>query len=523
MPNIVKNSHFYDGNKCRIKAIGLVVLSGLLFCAGWHQSFTFFFLGIAFVPLLFLEDAFHQQPASTLYLYCFASFLFFIGCTAYWLAKFSLFGTLTVWIIQAALWAFVFTAFHLTKKRFGTQVGYLAFVAYFMGFEYYNLCIDWGWAWTNLGNGLAAFSRGIQWYQYTGIGGGTLWILLLNLCVFKLLKKWHLSQPVFKKEWITLLLLWLLPIAISYMSYWNYQFPYKSLKDSVCIIQPNVNSYQNKLDALNAENLTKQIKHIKPLLEQIESQTFDLMILPETFFPFVANIDSAVHHPANFLKPYLKADGKLVFGMYLTDNKNQKYNAAVGIDNNENFNYHIKKRLVPGVEFLPLMKDNKKAFHKKYYTKPNEGILGNKDLEYPAAICYESVFGADLAKQSLIKNKAILILTNDGWFDGTSLIQQHLNIAGLRAIENRRYVIRAANSGISAILNHYGKVEKYLPNEEAGILEFAVPKTFHQPTFYQKYPDILYRIFTLVAIILLLYTLVAKYTRNFKFKKLGIR
>jgi len=209
--------------------------------------------------------------------------------------------------------------------------------------------------------------------------------------------------------------------------------------------------------------------------------------------------------------------------MYLTNNKNQKYNAAVRVDKKDNYQYHLKKRLVPGIEYLPLHKDSEKAFHKKYYTKPDKEILANESLSYPTAICYESVFGADVAKQSLGKNKAILILTNDGWFDNTTLIKQHLNIAKLRAIENRRYIIRAANSGISCVINHYGEVVKHLPNTKAGSIEYVVPKAFNQTTFYQQYPDILYRIFSLLAIILLLYTLVANNTNNFKFKKLGIR
>ena len=73
------------------------------------------------------------------------------------------------------------------------------------------------------------------------------------------------------------------------------------------------------------------------------------------------------------------------------------------------------------------------------------------------------------------------------------------------------------------MINHYGFVEQYLPNMEAGVLNYAVPKAFHQATFYQKYPDMVYRIFSLVAIILLLYTLVAQFTHNFKFKRLGFQ
>jgi len=216
-----------------LKTLGLVCLSSILFCSGWHQGLTFFFLSVAFIPLLFLEDTFQQKSSGSfyvLYIYTFVAFLLFISCTTYWLAQYSLFGALTIWVIQAALWALVFTVFHLTKKQFGSQVGYLAFVAYFMAFEYYNLCVDWGWAWTNVGNGLAAFTKGIQWYQFTGIAGGTLWILLLNIGVYELIKKGYFKQPIFKKQTLALIALFILPIGISYALLWHYQFPKKMSK-----------------------------------------------------------------------------------------------------------------------------------------------------------------------------------------------------------------------------------------------------------------------------------------------------
>lgn len=524
------------------KNVGLVGLSGLLFCAGWHQPYTFFCLSFAFVPLLFLQDTFEDKQQvnysvigifNTSGIYIFIAFLIFVSFTNYWLAYYSLFGALGIWIIQAVLLCLVFSLFQLTQKHFGNRLSYLAFVAYYMAFEYYNLTVDWAWPWTNLGNSLASNTAFIQWYEFTGIGGGSLWILLFNLNIFLMLKKWRTSQSISKKAGLTLVGLILLPVLISLALLKHHQFPSKNIKERVAIIQPNINSYEYKLNGFSKENLNKQINIIQPLLKTIKNQTFDCLLLPETVFPYVADIDSIFHHPANFLKPYLKPEGRIIFGMYLKNEQNtlgvlntqntQKYNAAVSINSRDSFQYHIKNHLVPGVEYLPFYKNKEKAFHKKYYTKPNKEILMTKGLDHPTAICYESIFGSDLAQQSRNKNKAILILTNDGWFDKSTLIQQHQNIAKLRAIENRRYVLRSANSGISSIINHYGKVKKELPNVEAGIIQQSIPKAFHTQTFYQKYPDILYRIFSLIALILLLYTLVAQFTHNFKFKKLGIK
>lgn len=404
------------------------------------------------------------------------------------------------------------------------MVGNLAFVSFYLGFEYLTVNTNCFWPWLNLGNGLAGNISIIQWYEFTGVAGGSLWILLVNLLIFKILKRWFEDQTVFKKSIATLFAILTISVALSYwLGFAN--IPIKYLKDKIAIVQPNVNSYQYKLTELSNRNKQVAKDHILSLSNSLEDNSFDYIVLPETTFPTVFNLEDEVINSTStaFLKKYLKPNGQLIYGAYATNNQQQKFNVSV-FKSKANHSFHIKQKLVPGVEVMPFVgnysNSNASSFEKKYYSSFSK-YKHETQKKFPTAICYESIFGNELAAQSSYKNKPVIIITNDGWFNNTNLIQQHLNIAKLRAIENRRFVVRSANSGISAIINNTGKIVEHLPNNKAGIIEAYVPQKHLKKTFYQKYTDIVYRIGALVSLILLLYIFVANFTNNFKFKKLG--
>jgi len=488
------------------------------------------------VPLLFIQDDFlkTKQPNYQLLQLVFVAFLLFTSIATYWLAKYSLTGAITVWLYHALCLSAIFMLFHTACNFFGKMVGYLAFVSFYLGFEYLTINTNCFWPWLNLGNGLAGQTALIQWYEYTGVAGGSLWILLVNLLLFFIIKRWLAAEKINKKIVVTLFLMIFVPVMLSYwLGFARTLIKYQ--KDRIAIIQPNVNSYQYKLTELSSQDEQIAKDHILPLLENLEEGVYDYIVLPETTFPRVFNLveDNIGPSPVEFLKKYLKPPGQVVFGAYATDNDNQKFNVVV-FENVGDRSFHIKQNLVPGVEMIPFTGNffsNKNTdFEKKYYNSFSKTDFKTEN-NFLTAICYESVFGNELATQASYKNKPIIIMTNDGWFDNTSLIQQHLNLAKLRAIENRRFVVRSANSGISAVISNTGKVVKHLSNNEAGIIEALVPqkhltkplKNTIKNTLYQKYTDVIYRVAALISLILLLYLFVATFTNNFKFKKLGIK
>jgi len=114
------------------------------------------------------------------------------------------------------------------------------------------------------------------------------------------------------------------------------------------------------------------------------------------------------------------------------------------------------------------------------------------NLKLGPVICYESIYGEFVTEY--VRNGAhfLTIITNDAWWGNTAGHKQLLSYARLRAIENRRDIVRSANTGISAIINAKGEITDKLPYDFKGVLKgkFA-PK--ERITFYTKYGDYIAR------------------------------
>jgi apolipoprotein N-acyltransferase len=109
-------------------------------------------------------------------------------------------------------------------------------------------------------------------------------------------------------------------------------------------------------------------------------------------------------------------------------------------------------------------------------------------VQYAPVICYESVFGEYVTDYVKKGANVICIITNDAWWGNTAGYKQHFEYAKLRAIENRRYVARSANTGISGFIDDEGKtIQKTKWNEEIAIN--GKVKVNYEITFYTKYGD----------------------------------
>src|SRR5690606_32632102 len=100
-------------------------------------------------------------------------------------------------------------------------------------------------------------------------------------------------------------------------------------------------------------------------------------------------------------------------------------------------------------------------------------LLRTKNIAMAAAICYEIVF-QDLVASSATEANMILTLSNDVWFGDSIAPHQHLQMARLRAIENRKPVVRSTNDGVSAVIDHRGRITATMPQFIAGTLDAEV-------------------------------------------------
>ena len=132
-------------------------------------------------------------------------------------------------------------------------MGYSALISFWMLFEFIHLNWQLSWPWLSLGNVFAAHPEWIQWYEFTGVSGGTLWILLSNVLVYEIIQSIRLKH-LLSKTLIKISILLLMPLLFSFFNLFYYlQHTSKSIaQHNVVIVQPNIDPFQ-KFDAKNSQ------------------------------------------------------------------------------------------------------------------------------------------------------------------------------------------------------------------------------------------------------------------------------
>jgi len=246
------------------KILLLSVFSGLLLSLPWlvsGQSWTLFF---AFCPLLFAEDQICKQKdarLSQVFLPAFIAFLIWNLLSTWWIAYVSVAGMFMIAALNSILMASVWWGRQLVNRKFGEVSASFSLVVFWIGFEFlmHNQSIPWPWL--TLGNGFANSVKIIQWYEYTGVLGGSFWVLLTNLLIWSVIKTYRNSGFSIDtlKRTIGLILLVFVPVLGSLYLYSNYSE--KGNSQDVIIVQPNIDPYTEKF-AISPDLQINKIKKI---------------------------------------------------------------------------------------------------------------------------------------------------------------------------------------------------------------------------------------------------------------------
>ncbi|MEL6143499.1 MAG: hypothetical protein AAFU67_18005, partial [Bacteroidota bacterium] len=217
----------------------LATLAGFLLGFGYPGYLPApFLLVTAFVPLLILQRRLRINGASNkmVFFYGFHSFLLFNVLATYWVTNTAFGPGLFAVTVNSFLMCIPWMLFHFATKSI-PKVAYLSLPVYWISFEWFHYNWELNWPWLTLGNGFAQFPSLVQWYEYTGVLGGSLWIWLINLLIFFLLT---LSSPEQSNRKFSLYTLGtiLLPIVFSLIRYTTYSVP-EGNTISVAVIQPN--------------------------------------------------------------------------------------------------------------------------------------------------------------------------------------------------------------------------------------------------------------------------------------------
>ena len=479
------------------------LISGLFFFISWppNLSFLVFFIFFSFIPLFLIERDLNRKNKSIFWILPFSYFTFFIFnfSTTFWVEKSEpaiigegLFAVLCNSLFMATTFLLYCIFCKYIVKYFSNyfRVKFLrlfVFSAFWIGFELLHMNWDLNWPWLTLGNVFSDNPMLIQWYSYTGVLGGTVWILILNYVFFQTYLNFPYKNRLTLKDHLILVILFFLPFSFSVVMYYNFYDEGDGI--NVLVTQPNIDPHD--LQVFDPA-------YIYDLINDNLNDSIDYVIFPESFFPHESYYK---YLTTPFFKKHKNTN--FIFGAQVKRGI-EKYNSAIQLHfdelNGENLQYHYKSKLVPGPELTPFSSSLKPlldftglSLQLGGLTKGSSAnVFYSADSLYCVApiICYESIFPSYV--RSFVKKGAqvIFIITNDGWWGDSKGRVQHNSYARIRSIETRRYVVRSANTGISSVIDPKGNFLYKMEHNMKGSFVQKIP-FLNDKTFYVKYGNIL--------------------------------
>ena len=523
-----------------LRRFAAVILSVILLAPGWLGVSGFTLLA-GFVPLLWISSSYDDSRRAWWHMAGWAALTFALWniATIWWIWNATPVGPVAATLASTTMNMIAFMLFHTVSKKAHKALAYVTLVAAWITTEYWYTVGDFSWPWLILGNAFSHEVWAVQWYEYTGVFGGSLWVLVCNILLFEALRSRSLRKGIATALCIVL------PVGASLIIRAAWRMPDEG-SVTVSIIQPNVDCY----DKFHGDD-ARQERNIIDLLDQVPAGA-QFILLPETAVPgyydepalsdmwtgspdragdfWVELADSLrSRHPeallitgANTLRHYAagtqtETARRESFGTGYYD----IFNSAVGLDSAGRAQIHHKGRLVIGVENTPTWVFDVMRFLVidlgGTLGQIGRGVHGSafehNGVRVGPAICYEGLYGdfyGDFVRRGA---QFMAIISNDGWWGDTPGYRHLFSISRLRAIEHRRAIARSANTGQSGFISPRGDVGETLGWEERGVITARVPLVSEE-TFYTRYGDYLARTAQYVLLLSVLYFIAYRVKRK---------
>jgi apolipoprotein N-acyltransferase len=501
----------------------LVITSGLLTVAAFPPSSLGFLAYFGLVPLLlfFERNNFHHGFK---YGYLFG-FTINLGIL-YWLALNK--GTEWYWAFISMVAAVMFLGLNYgvigllistIGKRMGKLAGIWMFPMIWTAVEYIRSFGKLGFTWNNLCYTQTKATQLIQFSSILGPQGVTFWIVTINVLIYYIL----FHKPKGKKllTYMTVLILFfLIPevYGLSVLRKGRENLEPKR-KVHVGIIQPNVDPNEKWVQESFEENMNL----LHNLTDSVASVPLDLVIWPESATPTYlrrnnyGTFDSIMNHIS-------RLDVNLLTGTpdyeWTSENKIKVYNSVFLLEPNlRDFNVYRKIHLVPFGEFIPLsgvmpalknlnlgqgnFDSGNEVEVFQIPLKVDNSTNGDITLHFTTAICFETTFPQIIRKGTRKGSEMLVVVSNDAWFGLTSAPFLHAEISRFRAIENRIPIVRSANTGISTVIDPYGRILKKIDFGKMGWLQAELQQGGNS-TLYVKLGNICGYLTVLVSCVFIL-------------------
>ncbi|NIM91744.1 MAG: apolipoprotein N-acyltransferase [Candidatus Aminicenantes bacterium] len=484
--------------KINYKDASLALASGALTALSFPK-FNLSFLGwISLVPLLFILTG--KKPKSSFLIGLIAGFSHY-AILLYWIPHvpahygnlsfgLSFLVYLLLVLFLALSWAFFSLIFTKLHRSF-PKLSFLAAPLVWISMEYILTYIMTGFPWCLLGYSQFKNLFFIQLASITGIYGLSFFLVLFqSMFVFSM--RFRKKTPFF----IALGLILLIHLG-----------GFLSLKErtpdentfTAAVIQGNVSS-DIYWDRISIQEIVELFDRHLDLSQRSYTEGAGLIIWPEFSVPLCFSCTEELYRyfKERLFKFVKDTNSTLLLGTNeekTSQEETQYFNTALGLSPDLSMSKYYKMHLVPFGEYTPYKKIFffiEKVTHAIGDITPGTqySLHSYKGLKYGSPICYEIIFPNQVRKFSKKGANFLVTITNDGWYGKSSAPYQHFAMAVLRAVENRRYLLRAATTGISGIIDPYGRI---LSQSDMMTKTYLIGKITpsEKLTFYTRFGDVL--------------------------------
>lgn len=482
----------------------LAVVAGIL--AGIsYPPFPFPLLMFPVFVLLIRLSSLAENGRETAY-YTFISFVIWNAITTYWLSFATVAGGISAILANAAIMTlpFLLIRYFLKAGRHPLIFAFSVASAWTI-YEFLHYRWDLAWPWLSVANAFSNFVVIVQYISYTGSLGITFWVVFSSALIYRYLVTANRQLLLYATISV------FLPVCVSVLIYHNItDEPDRVIE--VVVVQPNHDSYQ---ELSGFSNTFDPLIRLIELSEKKISADTRLVLWPENALLSNVHEDRPGSNDRYILSRvrewgvplitgaalyqyYEPGQEPPVYRQYNDSPPYNVYNAAIKYSPEGDISFYKKGKLVPIVERFPFVEQlNYIPFPGvdwgdiSGFGRGGEATVFQTDsTRVPAVICYDSVF-PDWVRRFVLQGAGMItVITNDGWWGNTSGHIQHYDFARLRAIENRRAVIRSANNGISGMILANGDIHSKTEYWTQDVLRLSVP-VYSEFTFYTKYGDLI--------------------------------
>ena len=457
---------------------------------------------------------------------------------------FLMFGGIALTLLHPLFFFLPILLYDATRRRFGALAALIALPVYWIGFEYLHSLGDLSFPWLNLYNTQTYNLSYIQFIEFTGSYGLTLVILLVNILLYIFLRYNVVFGAAIAKATSVIgvkkkirgyciggaAFLIIVPYIFGVAKMTSLMPTKDGRALNVTIIQPNINPWAKW--QTNARAVTDSMyRSSMTAIAKMQSKS-DLLLWPETAITYPLTIARTADDLQN-LYSFIDRIGAPVLTGIPDREEYERVKDSIPSDakttsSPENFyrdwnsallfykepsgkflyqRYHKQKLVpfgerVPFVDALPVLGEIFKwgvglgswntGTTYDVFALPFKGANATQPdtARLCTMICYESIYPNFVREFVKRGAEIITIVTNDGWYGKSSGPYQHNQFAALRAIENRRWVARSANTGISSVIDDYGQIVKQTELMTSASLTARIPLK-RELTLYTRIGDVI--------------------------------